>query len=922
MSDAPESPPRSPSVSPAALQQLLDGLVTEAAELREALRASDERTRAIGRAAPFGIFQADLDGNVTYVNPGIADIWGVPRSAMLGRGWTARVHPDDLRPLLAAWSVANAGGRNHVEEFRIVLDDGAVRVLRGRTAVLRDGAGAAVGSVGTVEDVTERRRAESALRASEARLAGIIGSATDAILTTDAQQRIVLANEAAERVFGYPVAELLGQPLDLLIPERFRASHHEHVARFGRTGASTRAMGAPGALSHVDLAARRRDGSEFPIEASISQVVTDEGTFYTVILRDVTERRRGDAERERLLVAERRAARSTRLLQSLTAAFSAVLTPVEVVGVVLEQAVPALGARTGLVSLLGDDGVLEVIGARGYAPELIDRFTRTPLDAPSAIATVARTGEPRWLTDPAAAVREFPMIADVYAALGIRATAALPLRRGHGRPFGVLAFNFDAPRDFDTDDRTLLSALADQCAQALERARLFEAERAAGEEAQRRRGEAEEANAAKSRFLATTSHEIRTPINAILGYTELLEMGIAGPLTDEQSRYLARLRLSGRHLLGVINQVLDLSKIEADKIVLRPRAAPAAAAATRATALVEPQAVARGVTLANACEVAADVTYTGDPERVEQILVNLVTNAVKFTPNGGRVTLTCGNARTPTPDAEVAAEPAAGWTYFRVEDTGIGVPPERLRAIWEPFEQADVGHSRAYGGTGLGLTISRRLARLMGGDVTVRSEPGAGSTFFVWLPAASAPEGAAPAPPRGRGGGRPPARPRAGTRHARGLGKAADAALAEIEHVLSGYAARLRVDPETPSAWKLSEAEIEDHTATFLADMAQCLALVEAARGAPSESMRDGSAIQRVIAERHGAQRARLGWAEGELRREFAILREELAAAVRRRVGGAPDVALDDAIALLAGFVDHAERTSVETHRAPPAPER
>jgi PAS domain S-box-containing protein len=609
---------------------------------------------------------------------------------------------------------------------------------------VRDGSGQVVGAVGTVEDVTVRRRAEAALRASEARLAGIIASATDAIITTDAAHRIVLANAAAEHAFGYAVAELIGQPVDLLLPERCRATHREHVARLARAAADARAAGEPGTLARVELAARRRDGGEFPIEASISRVVTDEGAFYTVILRDVSERRRAEAERERLLAAER----------------------------------------------------------------------------------------------------------------------------------------------------------------------------AAREEAQARRREADEANAAKSRFLATTSHEIRTPINAILGYTELLEMGLAGPLTDEQGRYLARLRLSGRHLLGVVNQVLDLSKIEADKVVIRPRAARAADAAARAAALVEPQAAARGVALANACggPGAAEVAYHGDPERVEQVLVNLVTNAVKFTRAGGRVTVSCGAADAPPPDAAVAAEAPAGWTYLRVDDTGIGVPPERLRAIWEPFEQADVGHTRAYGGTGLGLTISRRLARLMGGDVTVRSEPGAGSTFVLWLPAAP--------PPDPAGAAALPERRRADTRLARGLGRAADAALAELEGVLSAYTARLRTDPETPSAWALPAAELEDHTATFLAEVARCLTIIEAARGAPSESMRDGSAIQRVIAERHGAQRARLGWAEGELRREFTILREELAAAVRRRLAGEPDVALDQALTLIAGFLDRAERTSVEAHRAPPPPGR
>jgi signal transduction histidine kinase len=434
---------------------------------------------------------------------------------------------------------------------------------------------------------------------------------------------------------------------------------------------------------------------------------------------------------------------------------------------------------------------------------------------------------------------------------------------------------------------------------------------------------AEAANQAKSHFLATTSHEIRTPINAIIGYTELLELGIPGPLTDDQRTYLERVRLSSRHLLGVVNQVLDLSKIEAGRMVVRVRPARAGDAAAGATALVESQAHARGVALTAACAPDGGVAYLGDRDRVEQVLVNLLSNAVKFTPAGGSVTLTCGLARVPAADAEVEAH-ERGWAYFRVEDTGIGIPADQLEAVFEPFVQAepaasgDAGvYTRTHQGTGLGLAIARRFARMMGGDVTVRSAPGEGSTFFVWLPAAR--------PEDVDDGGTVPGVERRGRgRHARGLSVVAEAALDEIERVLSGYAARLRTDPGTPSARAMSETDLEDHTATFLADMAQALAAIEAAHGAPSASLRDGTLIQRVIAERHGAQRARLGWGEAEVRREFQVLREELAAAVRRRVREAADVEVGEALALFGRFLDHAEAASRRTlaagrAAAPPA---
>ena len=413
---------------------------------------------------------------------------------------------------------------------------------------------------------------------------------------------------------------------------------------------------------------------------------------------------------------------------------------------------------------------------------------------------------------------------------------------------------------------------------------------------------AEAASRAKNQFLATTSHEIRTPINAILGYTELLELGIPGPLTADQRTYLERVRRSSRHLLAIVNQVLDLSKIEAGRLVIRAGPARAGEAAEAAMALVEAQAQGRGVGLTTACLGDCDVAYLGDPDRVEQILVNLLANAVKFTETGGSVTLTCGLARVPSADAEVDPHDR-GWMYYRIEDTGIGIAPDQLTAVFEPFVQAEQGHTRVHEGTGLGLAIARQLARLMGGDVTVRSTPGEGTTFFVWLPAArleDVPERRERSTER-----------RGGSRFARGLSVVGDAALEEVERVLSGYAARLRTDAGTPSAWALSDADLEDHTATFLADMAQALAAIEAARGGPSAHLRDGSVIQRVIAERHGSQRARLGWSAAEVRREFQILREELAAAVRRRVREAEHVEVGEALGLLARFLDHAEAASL-----------
>ncbi|HET7229759.1 MAG TPA: ATP-binding protein [Longimicrobium sp.] len=412
---------------------------------------------------------------------------------------------------------------------------------------------------------------------------------------------------------------------------------------------------------------------------------------------------------------------------------------------------------------------------------------------------------------------------------------------------------------------------------------------------------AEEANRLKSLFLATMSHEIRTPLNAIMAYTDLLEMELAGPLTRAQHDQLGKVRSSSQHLLGIVDDVLDLSRIESGRMVAgraRVRVGPVISGALM---LVEPQALVRRVELVDAASgFAGQQQCWGDEERVRQVLLNLLGNAVKFTDPGGRITVSAGMAAEPP--ASAGLDGPGPWVYFRVEDTGRGIPPGRIEAIFEPFVQEDMTLTRQHGGTGLGLAISRRLARLMGGSLTARSEVGVGSTFLLWLPAAPEEE---PGPMPGM-----EAEGRDATLH-----EIRDAVLDELERILHAYVARLRSDSATPAARELSEAELEDHLCSFLSDIAQTLGAMDLAAGAEDGLLRDGTAIQRTIAERHGEQRARLGWSEAEVWREFQVLREELSAAVRRRVRRPRQGEVDEAIVVLEESVERAQRISLESHR-------
>ena len=745
-----------------------------------------------------------------------------------------------------------------------------------------------------VASAYERQDARSADAMAQLQAAAVLASISDAFFALDPQWRFTYLNDRAEQVLGRRREELLGRN----VWEEFAPAVGTVFEREYRRAMAT---GTPAAFE-----------ARYPPLGAWLEVRAYPGPAgLTVYFQDVTARKAAEAERERLL-ADAEAARAAAERSAAAAAASEAR---------YRTLFNSLDEGFCVIEMLFDDGgtavdyrFVEANPAFVQQTDLRDAVGRRMRD-------LAPTHEPHWF--------------EIY---GRVATTGEPVRfeqraEALHRWYDVFAFRIGAP-----EARHVAILFRDVTAVRASRA---ERERLLAE-AESARREAETANQAKSDFLATMSHEIRTPINAVLGYADLLALGIAGPLTAAQRTYVERLAASGRHLLGLVNDVLDLARVESGRLTVTHERADVRVVVEEALALVGPQATARELTIEFTCDLPSETVFVGDQTRVRQILVNLLANAVKFTdprepadapvavPDArtegtrghepaGHIAVVCGVAGAPAGASAApsegsassalsvaATERADSWLYVRVTDTGIGIPADQLEAVFEPFVQVKNGHTRTRGGTGLGLAISRRLARLMGGDLTVQSRAGEGSTFTLWLPAPIGSE-------TGVAGTLPPSSLDAPVRA--GLHALGQWLAGEAERVTAGFVARLRVDPEVPVAQRLNEVDLVNHISTFLVDIARMLPSV-AASEEPTVALRDGSDIQQLISERHGAQRHRLGFTEPALARELALFETHVAEVVR---AGAPDrarAALERGIEALSLLLRLAGRISLRGFRA------
>lgn len=545
---------------------------------------------------------------------------------------------------------------------------------------------------GHVAIAVARQRAADALQRKTRQYETLAANAPDIISRVDRQLRHLFVNQAVTMATGLPPEAFIGRSNEEMeMPADIVAQWTVPLRRVFDTGEPTRIE-----FSYV------HDGTVRRYEARLVPEWSDGGTEVASVLavsRDVTDRWRARLE-ERIL------ARASDLLVAAPGTAE-----------MLEGLARLLTDEVGdgcAIDLVAADGAIERVALATRDPrhaelvaELESRFPTAP-DSAAGHARAIRTGEaalyPEITDDMLRAASTSEEHFELWRRLSVQSSLCVPLR-ARGRTLGAITMVLHDPRlRYDATDLTLVGEVANRAALALDNARLYD--------------DAVAANHAKSAFLATMSHELRTPLNAIFGYADLLVTGVGGDLTPAQETQLTRIQSSARHLLTLIEGLLTFSRIEAGSQHVHREQIDVHALVEEAIALLQPAAAGRSLDLKVVLPAVGSVIET-DRGKVLQILLNLLSNAVKFTDAGSVV---------------LEVECTGADIVIHVTDTGIGIAAADLDRIFEPFWQAERGPTRRSGGTGLGLTVSRQLAELLGGTLTVRSEPDAGSTFELRLP--------------------------------------------------------------------------------------------------------------------------------------------------------------------------------------------
>ena len=544
--------------------------------------------------------------------------------------------------------------------------------------------------------VRRQQAADETVRASEAKFSGILEIAADAIISVDESQRIVHFNRGAEEIFGYRADEAIGRQLSVLLPPRTRAMHDTHLRRFSSGPEVARRMG-----ERREIFGLRKNGQEFPAEASISKLETPGGVLFTVVLRDVTERKRAEEDERFLAAASAELGKSLELNAALRVA--------------VDLPVPHL-ADACLIDFANDGvdtGYRRVASSRQRADlsPALDALASTPLtvDSPSPIIDVIRRGrtdlvpsvDDAWLD-----ASEEPALIPEWRRLGARALLVVPLVAA-GQSLGALTLISVDGRSFGAEQQALAEKFAAIAAGALANAKLY--------------GIAQRANRARDDVLGVVSHDLRNPISAIAMCARALEQTPAG---DEATRkaLLLTIRESTEWINRLIQDLLDVAMMESGKLSLQLHEQEPAPLALQARHMFEVEAAEHEIHLD--AKIATNLPLvSADGARIVQALGNLLRNAIKFTPNGGRISIGVGDR--------------AGRVEFSIRDSGPGIPPENQARLFDRYWQSSNG-ARARG-TGLGLSIAKGIVDAHGGEIWVQSTPGQGSTFTFAIPAAPPP---------------------------------------------------------------------------------------------------------------------------------------------------------------------------------------
>jgi PAS domain S-box-containing protein len=656
-------------------------------------QAAQQRFMDIIEFLPDATFVIDQDKRIVAWNQACEFLTGVDKEALIGQGNYAYAEPffGKRRPILidlldqpaaeveATYAyVQREDSRMYAESFAPHLRGGQGAYLWGVASPLYDQDGKRCGAIETVRDVTEQRRIEEALRASEREYRELVMLANSIILRWTPDGRVTFLNEFGQRFFGYSATEILGRHMiGTIIPEQERQGRDlrpliEEISA------------NPQKFERNINENMRRNGERIWIDWTNKAVLDQQGEIKEILSigSDITERKQAEEEVRRLNEDLRRHAQT---LEQRVAERTADLAAINE-----EQRTIFESASTGIV-LLRDRVIvrcnrkLEEIS--GFGPgELIGQSTRIWYPNEEAY----RTGGEQ-----------------VYAQIvkGETYRQEQQMARKDGTLFWV-RLSLRA-----LDRKNPLKGTVGIVEEITE-------EREAAEKLRKALKAAQAADRIKSAFLATMSHELRTPLNSIIGFTGIMLQGLTGPLNPEQHKQMTMVQTSSRHLLALINDVLDISRIEAGQFDLAVTSFELRSSLEKMVKLISPLAEQKGLKLE--VDISEDTgMIVTDQRRLEQVILNLLNNAVKFTEQG---------------QVRVACRIEKDQYLLSFADTGIGMQSEELAKIFQPFHQIDSGLTRKHEGTGLGLSICKKILDLMGCSIEVESQWGKGSTFLVRLP--------------------------------------------------------------------------------------------------------------------------------------------------------------------------------------------